>query len=264
MQGLLEEGVRIEAAMPHPDPIRMARRIQNLGIARHLQGEDGIPALEKALGLFESIYGEDHRQTAGALSEAGILYRAQGRHEEGRIVCGGALRIHEREYGSDSPEATRDLHNLAGSHEESGDIEAAAALYERAMELKDRAVGGDQEELGEMQFSVARLYIEWGIFARPGADVDVHRDVQAEEGSPACKWLTKRRRTSRNIRGAIRTRCWNWGARPRLGIMRAGAHGGAGDEYGISGQPARPTEKEGFRELAARKGGGGARGGQPT
>jgi tetratricopeptide (TPR) repeat protein len=166
MQSLLEEGVRIEAAMPHPDPIRMTRRIQRLGIARYLQGEDGIPALEKAIELFEQSRGEDHLETAGALSEAGILYRAQGRHEDAQRSLGRALKIHEREYGADSPEATRDLHNLAGSHEESGDIEAAAALYERAMELKDRVVGGDQEELAEMQFSVAGLYIEWGNFSR--------------------------------------------------------------------------------------------------
>jgi tetratricopeptide (TPR) repeat protein len=166
MQSLLEEGVRIEAAMPHPDPIRMARRIQRLGVARHLQGEDGIPALEKAMELFEQSYGEDHLETGGALSEAGILYRAQGRHEEAQKCLRRALRIHEGEYGSDSPEAMRDLHNLAGSHEECGDIESAAALYERALELKDRMVGGDQEELGEMQFSVAGLYIEWGNFSR--------------------------------------------------------------------------------------------------
>jgi tetratricopeptide (TPR) repeat protein len=166
MQSLLEEGVRIEAAMPHPDPIRMARRIQGLGIARHLQGEDGIPALEKAIELFEQSYGADHIETAGALSEAGILYRAQGRHEDAQRCSRRALMIHERERGADSPEATRDLHNLAGSHEACGDIEAAAALYERALELKDRAVGGDQEALGEMQFSVAGLYIEWGNFSR--------------------------------------------------------------------------------------------------
>ncbi len=166
MQGLLEEGVRIEAAMPHPDPIRMARRVQRLGIARHLQGEDGIPALEKAMELFEKSYGEDHLETAGALSEAGILYRAQGRHEEAQRCSRRALRIHEREYGADSLQATRDLHNLAGSYEESGDIDSAAAAYERALELKDRIVGSDQEELGEMQFSVAGLYIEWGNFSR--------------------------------------------------------------------------------------------------
>ena len=166
MQSLLEEGVRIEAAMPHPDPIRMARRIQGLGIARHLQGEDGIPALEKAIELFEQSYGADHIETAGALSEAGILYRAQGRHEDAQRCSRRALMIHERERGADSPEATRDLHNLAGSHEACGDIEAAAALYERALELKDRVVGSDQEQLSEMQFSVAGLYIEWGNFSR--------------------------------------------------------------------------------------------------
>jgi tetratricopeptide (TPR) repeat protein len=166
MQNLLQEGVRIEAAMPHPDSVRMARRIQRLGIAWYLQGEDGIPALEKAIALFEQSHGEDDAETAGALSEAGILYRAQGRHEDAQRCSRRALKIHEREYGSDSPQATRDLHNLAGSHEESGDIETAAALYERAMELKDRVVGSDQEELGEMQFSVAGLYIEWGNFSR--------------------------------------------------------------------------------------------------
>jgi tetratricopeptide (TPR) repeat protein len=166
MQKLLVEGVLIEAAMPHPDPIRMARRIQRLGIARYLQGEDGIPALEKAIELFEQSHGEDHLDTAGALSEAGILYRAQGRQEDAQRCLRRSLKIHERECGFDSPEANRDLHNLAGSHEESGDIEAAAALYERALELKDRIVGGDQEDLAEMQFSVAGLYIEWGNFSR--------------------------------------------------------------------------------------------------
>src|SRR5580700_6582257 len=166
IQKLLEEGVRIEAAMPHPDPIRMARRIQRLGIARYLQGEDGIPALGKAIELFEQSHGEDHLDTAGALSEAGILYRAQGRQEDAQRCLRRSLKIHERECGFDSPEANRDLHNLAGSNEESGDIEAAAALYERALELKDRIVGGDQEGLAEMQFSVAGLYIEWGNFSR--------------------------------------------------------------------------------------------------
>ena len=166
MQGLLQEGVRIEAAMPHPDPIRMARRVQRLGIARHLQGEDGIPALEKAMELFEQAYGEDHLETAGAMSEAGILYRAQGRHEDAQRCLGSALRIHRREHGPDSVEAARDLHNLASSYEESGDIDAAAALYEQALELQERIVGGDQEDLAEMQFSVAGLYIEWGNFSR--------------------------------------------------------------------------------------------------
>src|SRR6266404_4840552 len=55
MERVLQEAIRIEAAMPHPDPLRMARRIHRLGIARHKSGrsEDAIPALEKALTLHE-------------------------------------------------------------------------------------------------------------------------------------------------------------------------------------------------------------------
>lgn len=166
MECLIEEGVRIEAAMPHPNPIRMARRVQRLGIVRHLQGEDGITALEKAIELFEQAYGEDHVETGGVLTETGILYRAAGRNEDAQRCLRRALRIHEREHGANSPEAVRDLHNLAGSHEEAGDIESAASLYERALDLKDRIVGGDQEELAEMQFGVAGLYIDWGNFSR--------------------------------------------------------------------------------------------------
>ena len=48
-----QEGIRIETAMPHPDPIRMARRVHRLGIARFKNGssDDALPALEKGLEL---------------------------------------------------------------------------------------------------------------------------------------------------------------------------------------------------------------------
>ena len=166
MERLIQEGVKIEVAMPHPDPIRMARRIHRLAIARHLQGEDAIPALEKAIEGFEQAFGEDHLETAGVLSEAGILYRGQGRHEDSQRCLRRALRIHERELGRVSPEAVCDLHHLAASHEEAGDLASAAALWERALELRDRIVGSDLEEFAEMQFRVASLYVDWGNLSR--------------------------------------------------------------------------------------------------
>ena len=109
-----------------------------------LAGKDAIVVSRKLMGA-----------TFGSKAEPGTIRGDFGVSNSFNLV-----------HGSDSPEATRDLHNLAGSHEEVGDIETAAALYERALELKDRVVGSDQEELGEMQFSVAQLYIEWGNFSR--------------------------------------------------------------------------------------------------
>ena len=208
MQILIEEGVRIEASMPHPDPTRMARRVYRLGIVRDLQGQDGIPALKKAVELHEQTFGEDHLETGGVLSSAGIRYRAEGRHEEARFYLSRALRIHQQEIGPDSPEAIRDLQNLAGSYEETGDIDSAATYYERALELKDRNCGTNQEELAEMQFDVARLYINWGNYCRA-------RELLAM--SIGTRLPTKRWPTSKNRQAVIPTPSSNWSLPPKSG-----------------------------------------------
>jgi tetratricopeptide (TPR) repeat protein len=168
MEAVLQEGVRIESSMPHPDQMRMARRVYRLGTARHKSGraEEAVPALEKAVQLHEGLCGEEHLDTAKLVSELGRLYRSQGNHEQAQRCLRRSLRTHERSLGYDSPEAVSDLHHLAGSLEESGDIEGAAELYERALMLKLRVVGGDLEELADMQFGLAGMYIHWSNYAR--------------------------------------------------------------------------------------------------
>jgi tetratricopeptide (TPR) repeat protein len=168
MDASLQRALATEAAMPHPDPLRMARRVARLGTARHKSGrsDEAIPALEKAVKLHEDAYGEDHLETAGLLSELGQIHRAQTNHNDAQECLKRALRIHERELGFDSQEAVRDLHHLAGSFEESGDIESAAAQYERALSLKLRILGGNLDELAEMQFGLAGIYIGWSRYAR--------------------------------------------------------------------------------------------------
>jgi serine/threonine-protein kinase len=168
MEKVLQEGIRIEAAMPHPDPLRMARRVHRLGIARHKNGrsEDAVPALEKALTLHEQAYGEDHYDTANLLTDLGVIYRAQGNHQEAQRCLRRALRIHEAICGLESAETVADIHHLAGSLEDAGDLEGAAGQYERVLQLKERVVGGNLEEIAEMQFSLAGMYINWNNYAR--------------------------------------------------------------------------------------------------
>jgi tetratricopeptide (TPR) repeat protein len=168
METVLQEGVRIEAAMPHPDPVRMARRVHRLGTARHKSGrsEDAVPAMEKALKLHEEIAGADHLDTANLLTELGVIYRVQENHEKAQECLKRALRIHSFQLGKNSEEALRDLHHLAGSYEEAGDIDSAAGLYERELLQKELLIGGDLDELAEMQFSLAGMYIGWSNYAR--------------------------------------------------------------------------------------------------
>ncbi len=163
-----QEGVRIEAELPHPDPLRMARRVHRLGIARYKGGHSGdaIPALKKGLELHEQAYGLEHEETNRVLSELGAIYRAEGFHEEARRCLRRSLRFHQSAFGAEDSRAMQDLHQLAGSLEESGDTQAAAHEYERMMELKSRILGGDLEELAEMQFSLASLYAGWSNYPR--------------------------------------------------------------------------------------------------
>jgi tetratricopeptide (TPR) repeat protein len=168
MEKVLQEGVRIEAAMPRPDPLRMARRVHRLGVARHKNGrsEDAIPALEKAIALHKEAYGEEHPETASLLSDAGVVYRSQGNYEDAIRYLRQALRVHEQLYGLESHEALGDLHHLAGALEDAGDIEGAAAQYERVLQLRERVLGGDLEEVAEMQYSLAGMYIGWNNYGR--------------------------------------------------------------------------------------------------
>lgn len=163
-----QEGVRIESALPHPDPLRMARRVHRLGMSRYKGGRsaDAIPALKKGLELHEQSYGAEHEETISVLSELGAIYRAEGLHAEAQTCLRRSLRFHQNAFGADDSRAIHDLHQLAGSLEESGDTEAAAHEYERVMELKHRVLGRDMDEIGEMQFSLASLYVGWGNYPR--------------------------------------------------------------------------------------------------
>jgi tetratricopeptide (TPR) repeat protein len=163
-----QEGVRIESTLPHPDPVRMARRVHRLGMSRYKEGRssDAITALKKGLELHEQAYGADHEETSRVLSELGAIYRAEGLHEQAQDCLRRSLRFHQNTFGADDSRAIHDLHQLAGSLEEAGDQEAAAREYERVMECKHRVLGRDMEEIAEMQFSLASLYMGWGTYPR--------------------------------------------------------------------------------------------------
>jgi tetratricopeptide (TPR) repeat protein len=169
MEKAAEEAIRLGVSLPHPDQLRMARRVHWLGIARYHNGRlaEAIPPLEKSLALHEENYGADHLITAEALSEVGRIYRARGDHEKAQECLRRSLRIHAAEYGPDSPQALDDLAALAGSYEDAGDLDAAAGEYERALLLKQRKLGvSNLEEVAEMQFSLANIYLGWANFAR--------------------------------------------------------------------------------------------------
>jgi tetratricopeptide (TPR) repeat protein len=168
VEKVTRDALEIESKLPHPEPLRMARRVHRLGMMHQQAGriDEAIPMLEKAVAMYEQSYGPDHLETASQLTALGAVYRAQGNHEEAQKHLRRALKIHEKTRGVDSPEAIQDLHHLAGSLEESGDLGGAAAQYERALLFKHRVIGGNIEELAELQMGMATLYVNWQNYSR--------------------------------------------------------------------------------------------------
>jgi len=168
VEKVTRDAVEIESTLPHPDPMRMARRMHRLGMTQHQAGsiDEAVLTLEKAAAMCETTYGADHIETGNQLSALGAVYRAQGNHTEAQRCLRRALKMHENVHGVQSAEAIQDLHQLAGSLEEVGDLQGAADLYERTLLFKHRAVGGNMDELAELQLGMATLYINWQNYSR--------------------------------------------------------------------------------------------------
>jgi tetratricopeptide (TPR) repeat protein len=168
VEKVTRDALEIESTLAHPEPLRMARRVHRLGMIHQQSGriDEAIPMLEKAVAMYEQTYGPEHLETGNQLTALGAAYRAQGNHEEAQKHLRRALKIHENTRGVQSPEAIQDLHHLAGSLEESGDLGGAAAQYERALLFKHRVIGGDIDELAELQMGMATLYVNWQNYSR--------------------------------------------------------------------------------------------------
>jgi len=165
---LIEEAGAVEAKLKHRDPMQSARRSHRLGLMRQRQGRmpEAVELLAKSAAVHEEVLGESHVATAHRLSDLGAVHYALGNHAEAQRCLRRAIRVHEQQSGVDSPEAAADLQILTESLEASGDIDGAAAQFERVLALKLRVVGQDLDTVADAQWELARRYLGWRRYSR--------------------------------------------------------------------------------------------------
>ena len=169
LEEVTRDAVRLAASIPNESPERAENRLQRLATAQDRNGRfpDALKTFDQAIATREKRYGDGHVETGNLLAEVGRICRARGLHVQAQGYLKRALRIHESECGTDSQEALADVQQLAGSLEDTGDLDAAAAQYERALGLKLRQLGCDNiDEVAEMQYSLACLHVGWGHYSR--------------------------------------------------------------------------------------------------
>jgi tetratricopeptide (TPR) repeat protein len=165
---LVREATLVEAKLKRRDPLMAARRLQRLGIwkYRHGQAKEAADALAESASLYEQALGPDHLETAHRLSELAAAHHALGNHAETQRCLRRVIRVHENQCGLDSAEAASDLQMLTGSLEAAGDIDGAAAQFERVLALKLRIVGADLDAIADMQSALGHRYMSWRRYAR--------------------------------------------------------------------------------------------------
>ena len=165
---LLEEAGVLEAKLKHSEPMQMARRQYRLGFLRQRQGrlQDAAVLLAASAAIHERVLGENHSSTAHRLSDLAAVHHAMGNQAETQRCLRRAIRIHEQESGLGSPEAVADLKMLTESLEASGDIDGAAAQFERVLNLKLRTVGMNLDTVAEAQYELALRYRGWRRHSR--------------------------------------------------------------------------------------------------
>lgn len=163
------DAIRLAAAVPGENIEKPEERLRRLAMAQDRNGRfpDALKTFEQAVALREKHYGAGHRETGNLLAEVGRICRARGFHDQAQGYLKRALRIHEEQFGEDSAEALDDVQQLAGTLEDLGDLDGAAAQYERTLGLKLRQLGrGNLEEVAEMQYRLACLHIGWSHYSR--------------------------------------------------------------------------------------------------
>jgi tetratricopeptide (TPR) repeat protein len=165
---LIEEASAVEAKLKHRDPMESARRLHRLGLLRQRQGRlrEAVDFLAGSAVIHEQSLGESHLATAHRLSDLGAVHHALGNHVEAQRCLRRAIRVHEQHSGVDSPEAAADLQILTESLEASGDMDGAAAQFERVLALKLRGVGQDLDALADAQWELGQRYLRWRRYSR--------------------------------------------------------------------------------------------------
>ena len=153
---LLDRGVETIERDLAGEPDLRATMLRELGRAYLDLGlhERGVELFEESLRLHQALYGDDHPETAEALSGLGLARYRAGDLEAARPLLERALAIRERAAaaGEADPLALSSSYDrLANLNKRTGDLEAARAQSERAVALAVSALGPDHERVGRVR-----------------------------------------------------------------------------------------------------------------
>jgi tetratricopeptide (TPR) repeat protein len=126
------------------------------------------PVYERALALYEQLFGPDHLDVVESLYNLAQLYRDRGRYGEAEPLYQWALALRERRLGPEHPAVARILNSLAFLYWGQGRYGEAEPLYQRALAIWERALSSDHLAVATTLNDLAILYRGQGRYGEAG------------------------------------------------------------------------------------------------
>lgn len=129
--------------------------------------EDALEPARRAVKLGEKTFGDREELVAVALNNLGKVYAATGKAADAEKLYRRALAVYERLFAPDDLRVAAVLDALAllEMHAK-GDPGRAAALYSRALEIREKALGREHEEVLQSVGNLVSAYSAKGDTAR--------------------------------------------------------------------------------------------------
>eukprot|EP00300_Choanocystis_sp_HF-7_P011135 c17320_g1_i6.p1 GENE.c17320_g1_i6~~c17320_g1_i6.p1 ORF type:complete len:254 (+),score=44.03 c17320_g1_i6:265-1026(+) len=119
--------------------------------------DDAEPLLLKALGTWERVLGESHKQHTDGLNALGLMLKRQGRFDQADPVYRRALNVLEKQFGPEHPEVANTLNNLGMMLQSRGNNREAEPLLRRALAIREALLGQNHLETANTLNALATL-----------------------------------------------------------------------------------------------------------
>ena len=124
------------------------------------------PLLQRALAIFEHLYGPEHPDIAAILRKLGLLYDQLDRLEQAEILFERALTISETLLGNEHSLTATILNDLAAMYNHQGKHTQAEASFLRALSIREQVPNTDHLDLADTLNDLAILYVYQGKYAQ--------------------------------------------------------------------------------------------------
>jgi tetratricopeptide (TPR) repeat protein/CHAT domain-containing protein len=126
---------------------------------------EALPLARKVLAIRKKVLGDNHRDTAKALYNLGVLLDNQGEYAAARPYHEQALVIRRKMLGDNHPDTADSFNGLGILLDNQGDYAAARTYYEQALVIRRKVLGDNHPDTAGSLNNLARLLRAQGDYA---------------------------------------------------------------------------------------------------